>query len=110
VAHPDTIADDPSKGVDSESSPSDPPLSEEGAAAAAAAIDRLREGQPEAAGRPPVHTLLDQAEAALGAAPDAANVRDPGVPQPTWSSRRRLAFFVGVNGFCWALILLPVLL
>ena len=116
MAHPETFADDPTQGADSKTSSPDLPLSDEDAANTTAEIDRLRQGRSDVAGRPPVHALLDHAEATLGATASASEATDAAVAPETrateqqWSPRRRLAFFVGVNGLCWALILLPVLL
>lgn len=115
VAQPDSTADDRSGREESPAASTEAPLSDELVAAAADGIERLNEGVPEAGGRPAVHALLDRAEAALGS-PAAAEIEfvgplsaiDPDLG--AWSPRRRLALFVGFNGLCWALILLPVLL
>ncbi len=78
----------------------------DGLASEAAAL-AARTGGKDEASAPFVHSLQEQAEAALAAEHSAPAVDGAA---GDWSPRRRLMFFVGVNAFCWALILTPFLI
>lgn len=59
----------------------------------------------DATAQPFIHELQDRVQSALTGVDVEADAA-----AEIWSPRRRLAFFVGANVLCWALILLPVLL